>query len=80
MLEPVLTRADVGLVRAAQRLRFLFFDRLHTYRGRKGSGQSQFSLPCRFAFGNTTSFCIGTSAERWRVAGQSRAEGSGRHK
>jgi len=40
MLELILTRPDEGgLVRAAQNLRFLVLDELHTYRGRQGSGE-----------------------------------------
>lgn len=39
MLELLLTRVeDRELVRAAQGLRFLIFDELHTYRGRQGAG------------------------------------------
>ena len=38
MLELVLTRPrDRGLIEAAQGLRFLVLDELHTYRGRQGA-------------------------------------------
>ncbi len=63
MLELLLTRSeDRELVRAAQGLRFLVFDELHTYRGRQGADVALLNRRCRFAFGNQEITCIGTSA------------------
>ena len=53
MLELLLTRSeDRALVRAAQGLRFLVFDELHTYRGRQGADVAMLIRRCRHAFGN----------------------------
>jgi len=63
MLELLLTRSeDRELVRAAQGLRFLVFDELHTYRGRQGADVALLIRRCRFAFGRHEMICIGTSA------------------
>jgi ATP-dependent helicase YprA (DUF1998 family) len=63
MLELLLTRSeDRELVRAAQGLRFLVFDELHTYRGRQGADVSLLIRRCRYAFGGHEMICIGTSA------------------
>jgi ATP-dependent helicase YprA (DUF1998 family) len=63
MLELLLTRSeDRELVRAAQGLRFLVFDELHTYRGRQGADIALLIRRCRFAFGGHDIICIGTSA------------------
>ena len=62
MLELLLTRSeDRELVRAAQGLRFLVFDELHTYRGRQGADIAMLIRRCRHAFGNDI-ICVGTSA------------------
>ncbi|HMS18874.1 MAG TPA: DEAD/DEAH box helicase, partial [Planctomycetota bacterium] len=51
MLELMLTRAeDRTLVRAAEGLRFLVFDELHTYRGRQGADVAMLIRRCRQAF------------------------------
>ena len=48
MLELLLTRReDRALVRAAQGLRFLVFDELHTYRGRQGADVALLIRRCR---------------------------------
>lgn len=63
MLELLLTRSeDRELVRAAQGLRFLVFDELHTYRGRQGADVALLIRRCRQAFGGHEMICIGTSA------------------
>ena len=63
MLEFLLTRSeDRELVRAAQGLRFLVFDELHTYRGRQGADVALLIRRCRQAFGGHDIICIGTSA------------------
>lgn len=63
MLELLLTRSeDRELVRAAQDLRFLVFDELHTYRGRQGADVALLIRRCRRAFGGKEIICIGTSA------------------
>ena len=62
MLELLLTRSeDRELVRAAQGIRFLVFDELHTYRGRQGADVAMLIRRCRHAFGNDI-ICVGTSA------------------
>ena len=62
MLELMLTRReDREMVRAAQGLRFLVFDELHTYRGRQGADVAMLMRRCRHAFGNDV-ICVGTSA------------------
>lgn len=63
MLELLLTRTeDRELVRAAQGLRFLVFDEMHTYRGRQGADVALLIRRCRLAFGGHDIICIGTSA------------------
>lgn len=63
MLELLLTRTeDRELVRAAQGLKFLVFDELHTYRGRQGADIALLIRRCRLAFGGHDIICIGTSA------------------
>ena len=63
MLELLLTRCDDReLIRAAQGLRFLVFDELHTYRGRQGADVALLIRRCRSAFGGGDITCIGTSA------------------
>ncbi|MFH1219111.1 MAG: DEAD/DEAH box helicase [Candidatus Eisenbacteria bacterium] len=63
MLELLLTRIeDRELVRAAQGLRFLVFDELHTYRGRQGADVALLIRRCRQAFGGHDIISIGTSA------------------
>src|SRR6266478_6303352 len=63
MLELLLTRReDRSLVKAAQGLRFLVFDELHTYRGRQGADVALLIRRCRLAFGGHDLICIGTSA------------------
>jgi ATP-dependent helicase YprA (DUF1998 family) len=63
MLELLLTRSeDRDIVRAAQMLRFLVFDELHTYRGRQGADVALLIRRCRQAFGGHDIIYIGTSA------------------
>jgi ATP-dependent helicase YprA (DUF1998 family)/very-short-patch-repair endonuclease len=64
MLELLLTRPDDReIVRAAQGLRFLVFDELHTYRGRQGADVALLIRRCRQAFaGGDDVIHIGTSA------------------
>jgi superfamily II DNA/RNA helicase len=63
MLELLLTRSeDRELVRAAQGLRYLVFDELHTYRGRQGADVALLIRRCRLAFGGHDIICVGTSA------------------
>jgi ATP-dependent helicase YprA (DUF1998 family) len=63
MLELMLTRReDRSLVGAAQGLRFLVFDELHTYRGRQGADIALLIRRCRAAFGGHEIICVGTSA------------------
>ena len=63
MLELLLTRSeDRELVRAAQGVRFLVFDELHTYRGRQGADVALLIRRCRLAFNAQDAICIGTSA------------------
>ena len=79
MLELLLTRReDRELVRAAQGLRFLVFDELHTYRGRQGADVALLIRRCRQAFGGHDIICIGTSATMASEGLHGRAEaGSG---
>jgi ATP-dependent helicase YprA (DUF1998 family) len=63
MLELLLTRReDRTLIKAAQGLRFLVFDELHTYRGRQGADIALLIRRCRIAFGGHDIICVGTSA------------------
>ncbi len=63
MLELLLTRTeDREIVRAAQGLRYLVFDELHTYRGRQGADVALLIRRCRLAFSGHDMICVGTSA------------------
>jgi len=64
MLELILTRPDERktLVNAAQGLRFLVLDELHTYRGRQGADVSMLVRRTREALHANQLQCIGTSA------------------
>jgi ATP-dependent helicase YprA (DUF1998 family) len=63
MLELVLTRPfERQIVNAAQGLRFLVLDELHTYRGRQGADVSLLVRRVREACLATEMLCVGTSA------------------
>lgn len=63
MLELMLTRPqERRLVEAAEGLRFLVFDELHTYRGRQGSDVAMLIRRVRERVGAPELQCIGTSA------------------
>ena len=63
MLELILTRPrERGLVRAAQGLRFLVLDELHTYRGRQGADVALLARRVREACDAQALQCVGTSA------------------
>ena len=64
MLELILTRPEERrtLVNAAQGLRFLVLDELHTYRGRQGADVAMLARRVRNILNTTTLQCIGTSA------------------
>lgn len=63
MLELILTRPqEWRLVEAAQNLRFLVFDELHTYRGRQGADVAMLIRRVRERVGGSELQCIGTSA------------------
>lgn len=63
MLELILTRVDERpLVRAAEGLRFLVFDELHTYRGRQGADVALLARRVREACKGHELQVIGTSA------------------
>lgn len=64
MLELILTRPDERktLVNAAQGLRFLVLDELHTYRGRQGADVAMLVRRVRNTLNATNLQCIGTSA------------------
>jgi len=64
MLELILTRPDERqtLVNAAQGLRFLVLDELHTYRGRQGADVSMLVRRVREALSADALQCVGTSA------------------
>jgi ATP-dependent helicase YprA (DUF1998 family) len=64
MLELILTRPDERqtLVRAAQGLRFLVLDELHTYRGRQGADVAMLVRRVRDALNAPDMQCVGTSA------------------
>jgi len=63
MLELVLTRPkERNLVQAAQGLRFLVLDELHTYRGRQGADVAMLVRRTRGALSADRLQCIGTSA------------------
>jgi ATP-dependent helicase YprA (DUF1998 family) len=63
MLELILTRPyEKGLIRAAQGLRFLVLDELHTYRGRQGADVAMLIRRVRNLLSAHNLQCIGTSA------------------
>jgi ATP-dependent helicase YprA (DUF1998 family)/very-short-patch-repair endonuclease len=63
MLELILTRPqERKLVEAAQGLKFLVFDELHTYRGRQGADVAALIRRVRERLGSPELQCIGTSA------------------
>lgn len=64
MLELILTRPEERrtLVNAAQGLRFLVLDELHTYRGRQGADVAMLVRRVRNTLNATNLQCIGTSA------------------
>jgi ATP-dependent helicase YprA (DUF1998 family) len=64
MLELILTRPEERqtLVRAAQGLRFLVLDELHTYRGRQGADVAMLVRRVRDALNAPDMQCVGTSA------------------
>jgi hypothetical protein len=64
MLELILTRPDERktLVNAAQGLRFLVLDELHTYRGWQGADVAMLVRRVRNTLNATNLQCIGTSA------------------
>lgn len=63
MLELILTRPDErGLIRAAQGLRFLVLDELHTYRGRQGADVALLVRRVRDALSADQLQYVGTSA------------------
>lgn len=64
MLELILTRPDERktLVNAAQGLRFLVLDELHTYRGRQGADVAMLVRRVRNTLNATNLQCVGTSA------------------
>jgi ATP-dependent helicase YprA (DUF1998 family)/very-short-patch-repair endonuclease len=63
MLELLLTRPDeAGIVKAAQGLRYLVLDELHTYRGRQGADVALLVRRVREACGSPALQCVGTSA------------------
>ncbi len=63
MLELILTRVDERpLVRAAEGLKFLVFDELHTYRGRQGADVALLARRVREACKATELQVVGTSA------------------
>ncbi len=63
MLELILTRpSERGLVKAAEGLRFLVLDELHTYRGRQGADVALLIRRVRETMSAPELQCIGTSA------------------
>lgn len=63
MLELILTRVtERALVQAAQGLRFLVIDELHTYRGRQGADVAMLVRRTREALDARDLQCVGTSA------------------
>ena len=78
MLELLLTRSeDRALVRAAQGLRFLVFDELHTYRGRQGADVAMLIRRCRHAFGNGVASGDGIASGNGGASGNGIASGAG---
>jgi ATP-dependent helicase YprA (DUF1998 family)/very-short-patch-repair endonuclease len=63
MLELILTRPfERKIIQAAQDLRFLVLDELHTYRGRQGADVGLLARRVREACNATALQCVGTSA------------------
>ncbi len=63
MLELILTRVyEKNLVKAAEGLKFLVFDELHTYRGRQGADVAMLIRRLRDRLCSDDMQCIGTSA------------------
>lgn len=63
MMELILTRPhDRKLVEAAENLKFLVFDELHTYRGRQGADVALLARRIRERCGGPGLLCVGTSA------------------
>lgn len=63
MLELILNRQDeAALVRAAEGVRFIVFDELHTYRGRQGADVALLIRRLRERLKAPDAICIGTSA------------------
>ena len=63
MLELILTRQDeAALVRAAEGVRFVVFDELHTYRGRQGADVALLIRRLRERLKAPDAICVGTSA------------------
>jgi len=63
MLELILTRPnEKQIVNAAEGLKYLVFDELHTYRGRMGSDVALLIRRAREFFGGNSLQCVGTSA------------------
>ena len=63
MLELILTRPfEFNLIKAAQGLKFLVFDELHTYRGRQGADVAMLIRRTRDRLAIDQLQCIGTSA------------------
>ncbi|WP_229839039.1 DEAD/DEAH box helicase [Deinococcus piscis] len=63
MLELILTRQDeAALVRAAEGVRFIVFDELHTYRGRQGADVALLIRRLRERLKAPDAICVGTSA------------------
>ncbi|MHC4560978.1 MAG: DEAD/DEAH box helicase, partial [Planctomycetota bacterium] len=63
MLELILTRpSEKQLIKAAQGLRFLVLDELHTYRGRQGADVAMLARRVRDACDAQRLQCVGTSA------------------
>ncbi|MFN8007511.1 MAG: DEAD/DEAH box helicase [Terriglobia bacterium] len=63
MLELILTRPfEQHLIKAAQGLRFLVLDELHTYRGRQGSDVAMLVRRVRDRLSDEKMQCVGTSA------------------
>jgi ATP-dependent helicase YprA (DUF1998 family)/very-short-patch-repair endonuclease len=63
MMELILTRLkDRNIIKAAQNIKYLVLDELHTYRGRQGADVSMLIRRLRSYCGGQTLQCIGTSA------------------
>ena len=63
MLELLLTRRqDQAIVKHAQKLKFLVFDEIHTYRGRQGADVAMLIRRTKQTLNAEDAICIGTSA------------------